>query len=104
MGEPITGVVGILTDDRGNVMATACDFDRDRPGGFDLYEAQRLRASRRLASTAFVVLCHPHIAEVVPSHRAEQIILSLCDKKGWKQTFMEAAAPTEAGGTGEGEP
>lgn len=38
------GVIAIVTTPRGDVIATAADFERSGYGGFKLWEAQKMRA------------------------------------------------------------
>ena len=58
----------------GRVIAHASDFARDRPGGFDVIEAQTYRAKQRLAIEVVRALSSPALYENLDAYHCEQIL------------------------------
>lgn len=44
----ISGVVAMLVNDKGDVIASSNDFEKCGYGGFELHEAQKMRAKNKL--------------------------------------------------------
>jgi hypothetical protein len=80
------GIIAIMTDPDGDVIATSADFDRSGIGGCKLWEAQLLRTRDSVRWKAIRAYCTPHIADAISNYLAVQIADSLC-KKGHKITF-----------------
>lgn len=73
------GVVAVfVTDNR--VVAQASDFNRSRPGGFTLREAQEHRARASLAWAVVRECCSTLIASNLDSYICEQILQKLPGK------------------------
>jgi hypothetical protein len=51
-----SGIIAIMTQPDGNVIASAVDFDLSGYGGFELWEAQRIRAERSVKAKAIRAL------------------------------------------------
>lgn len=90
MTEP-RGMLAILTDGAGHVVATATDFEG---GGHQ--DAQRLRAESLLAIALVRALCHPDILRALRPHQSREIMAELCRNAGYRVTWR-------AIGYGEGE-
>jgi hypothetical protein len=71
------GVIAIFTDDEGRVIATAADFNPDRPGGFKMIEAQRTRATRQLAWKVVDAYASPGLTRAISEYEREQIVRTL---------------------------
>lgn len=82
------GVMAILTNDKGVVVAHAATFDGNRPGGFKLLEAQKHYARERLANEFIRKWTTEDIAEVMRGYDAEQIIENLCRRKGYRVELL----------------
>lgn len=95
-----SGMVAILTRGDGTVMATAADFDPKSPGYGTLDSAQKRRARQALANTFVREWCGVDIAEVMAGYDAEQLVDTLCQKKGYRVTVIAAGgtpSPAEEG-------
>lgn len=83
------GVVAVLTDNEGRVVASASDFKQDRPGGFSVKEAQRTRARRALASAMIDAFCSPVISRVLDIYDAERMLGDMVRKHGFNVTMID---------------
>ncbi len=63
--QAVRGVVLVFIDEHGNAIAHAADFESQRPGGFTLDEAQRLRAKRQLALNVCNAYASPMLVRAV---------------------------------------
>lgn len=68
-----SGVTAIYVYD-GRVIAHASDFQRSRPGGFTVLEAQTHRAEQRLAVEVVRGLSSPALYENLDAYACEQIV------------------------------
>lgn len=80
------GVIAIFSDEKGRVIATAADFAPDRPGGFKMIEAQRMRATRRLAWKVIDAYASPALTRAMSEYEREQIVRQLQTKHECKVT------------------
>lgn len=74
------GVLAIVTDSGGEVIATADDFNPSGMGGCKLYEAQGYRVEQRVKWEAVRAYCSPVIAKVLTAYLLEQIFTELQGK------------------------
>lgn len=88
------GVIAIWISARGDVIATAADFEQQAFGGFDLWHTQRHRAKQRVIQLAIDAYCSPDFAEAIDGYLAEQISLAL-RKKGHKITCQAIGYPDD---------
>lgn len=73
------GVTAVYVYD-GRVIAHASDFDRDRPGGFTVLEAQTHRVEQRLAIEVIHALASPALYENLDAYACEQIVRKMKGK------------------------
>lgn len=73
------GVVAIWFSSDGEVLATATDFDTQKPAGFTLVEAQELRVRARICRAIVDDCCPPFIAEHIPGRTLEKIAAAMLD-------------------------
>jgi hypothetical protein len=86
---PITiGVVAILTDETGQVVASVTDFERQAPGGCSLFEGQKWRAQRMLSFAAIRAFCSPVIVKAMDEFRCDEIVNTLIHKHGFTRTII----------------
>lgn len=88
------GIIAIMTNSTGDVIATAADFERQAPGGFKLWEGQRQRACRQVKWATVRAYCGPVVSEAVGSYLASQIADELL-RKGHKLTCRAVGYPDE---------
>lgn len=86
MNDNPKGVCVVITDDKGHVGGEGTDFSMSKPGGFNLYEAQKRRARIAAINNMLNRYCSPVIADVIGEHGAERIVGELVSNKGWKVT------------------
>lgn len=67
------GVTAVYVYD-GRVIAHASDFDRSRPGGFTVLEAQTHRVEQRLALEVVRALASPALHENLDAYECERIM------------------------------
>lgn len=89
MGEPEhkpRGVVAVLTDEKGTVMATASSFEHGGSAGVSQEEAQTWRAKERVAVDFIRGATHPALADaILRGHmRPVEIIHQVVYRQGWK--------------------
>lgn len=87
------GVTAVYVYD-GRVIAHASDFARDRPGGFDVIEAQTYRAKQRLAFEVVKALASPALYENLDAYDCEKIMGKM---KGKVQVLEVGYSPVSAG-------
>ena len=78
----LSGTVGIYTDKQGRVIATATDFDPDRPGGYTKFEAQRLRVEKRIARAVIDAYCSEVVIAAMRDHDCERLLRGLIANGG----------------------
>ena len=83
MMEP-KGVTMLLIDDCGSVIATASDFYRTCPVGYDLKDAQERRCEDALANAAADAYCSPRYTQAMDHYWKRQIIQNLRNDHGFK--------------------
>lgn len=89
------GIIAIVTDAQGEVIATAADFDRSGYGGFELWEAQRMRAERRAIFDTLNAYASPVLTGAIDAYRAEEIFRELRRKSGHRLTFRAIGWPDD---------
>lgn len=72
------GIIAIMTSPDGHVIATCADFNRDGYGGFELWEAQILRASDQVKWAAIRAYCSYVVVKSLSSYITTQIADALC--------------------------
>lgn len=83
--EPV-GVLAIMTSPDGQVIATASDFERQAPGGYKLWEAQRYRARQQVMWATVRAYCSDAIVDAITDYLSTQIAEALC-RKGHRITI-----------------
>ena len=76
------GVLLVLTDPDGDVIASATDFEQSALGGFSLLEGQKLRAKGALAGDLIRRGCAPYIAKAMDDYEANALLDKLVRTKG----------------------
>lgn len=92
------GIGAIITDEHGNVIAHAFDFERAGYGGYKLWEAQRLRAKKFAINEYINGYCYGVLASGIDDYAREQIFRNLRDKGKVKMTCVAIGhdlAPSE---------
>lgn len=82
------GVVGVLINQQGRVVAHAADFALDRPGGFQLKEAQLHRVHRLLSFELVRNTCNPDIVKAMGAYDCDQLMRTLINAHGYKVTTI----------------
>lgn len=82
------GVLAVFTDDEGRVIANAADFHPDRPGGFKMIEAQRLRVQRAIAWKVVEAYASPRLTRAISEYEREQIVRTLQTQHKCKVTLI----------------
>ena len=75
------GVVAILVKDA-RVVASVTDFNPSSPGGFELMEAQEIRARDALASKVMKELASPLLSDCIDTATARRIMQEMCNEAG----------------------
>lgn len=88
------GVLAIWTDPEGRVIATHADFERSAPGGFDLHDAQRMRATDAVRPGVVQAYCSPIVAKALRTHTVYSIIDDLL-RAGHRLTFRVIGYPDD---------
>jgi hypothetical protein len=94
----LAGVVAIFTNEHGQVIVTATDFEPDRPGGCKLREAQTWRAKDRIAMAVVAAYAAPDMARAIPYFDAKQIVDRLVRDHGCKITIIPIGHESAADG------
>lgn len=74
MSEVPQGVTAVFIDTDGHVIASANCFDRSRPSGFTVTEAQIHRVRDRLAVEVVKQLASPRLYENLSAYDCQQIV------------------------------
>lgn len=89
------GVIAIITSADGYVIAAESDFERQTPGGFKLWDAQRIRAADLAASAAVKAYCNPVLANSLDPYLCLQIWRALREKGKYRMTFRAIGYPED---------
>ena len=90
------GVIAIMTNSTGDVIATAADFERQGYGGFKLWEAQKHRVREQVRWAAVRAYCSSVLVNAISSYTSTQIGDELCQKKGGhKITYRAIGYPDD---------
>jgi hypothetical protein len=81
------GMIGILTDETGRVVATEADFDTSGSGGFTNAQAQKLRLKGAVAYVMMRAYCSPVVVKAMSSYRVEELMDELCRNHGFRLTW-----------------
>ena len=73
----IKGIGAVLTDDSGDVVAHAFDFDRSGYGGYKLWEAQRHRVKLAVTHEYLSRYTYGPVAAAIERYDAEKIVNKL---------------------------
>jgi hypothetical protein len=76
------GVIAIMTNSTGDVIATASNFDRSAPGGCNLWEGQKWRARDQVKYATVGAYCSTVVSNTLSYYLMTQIADELCSKKG----------------------
>lgn len=79
-GNTPQGIVAVLTGPDGREIATATDFHKGSPSGFDQNEAQTIRAKKALAAAAMRALASPRLSNAIDEYTAERIVTEMCNQ------------------------
>ena len=88
-GETPRGIVMVLVNERGMVVAHSADFECAGYGGFTLSRAQEMRARRKLEVAFINAYGGPILAKAADEHHVRQMIRNLADNCGWKVQTIE---------------
>jgi phage gp46-like protein len=88
------GIIAIMTNSSGDVIATAADFERQAPGGFKLWEGQRQRACQQVKWAAVRAYCSDVVTQAISSYVSSQIADELL-RKGHKLTCRAVGYPDD---------
>lgn len=84
------GVVAILISPDGVAMADVSYFERDRPGGFSLVEAQKHYARDALANEVVRKFCSDFIFQAMRGYDCQQLLERLRSKeRGYRVEYVE---------------
>lgn len=91
------GIIAIMTNSAGDVIATAADFERHGYGGFKLWEAQKHRAREQVKWATVRAYCSDVVVKAITSYISSQIADELCqkDRGGHKITYRAIGYPEE---------
>jgi hypothetical protein len=87
MTEP-KGMIGILTDETGRVVAAEADFDNSGYGGFTTAQAQKLRLKGAVAFAMMRAYCSPVVVKAMTGYRVEETMDELCRSHGFRLTWL----------------
>lgn len=87
MSETPKGVVAIITDPQGRVMASHADFALNRPGGFSLQDAQQQRAGEGVRRQLIKCTCAEYIAAQLGEYDCRKIVDGL-RRDGWRVEYV----------------
>jgi hypothetical protein len=74
------GVVAIFIDKEGDVVASVSDFKQDGYGGFSLFEAQKIRVERKIATAVMGAYCSAVILDALDDEDCRRIVRRLVQK------------------------
>lgn len=82
------GVVGVVIGPDGHVAADATDFHRNRPAGFSIQEAQRIRVRDKLANEIVKRGCNDYIAKAMLGYDAQNLLSRLMNEHGFRVEYI----------------
>jgi hypothetical protein len=86
MADP-KGMIGILTDETGHVVAAEADFDHSGYGGFTTAQAQKVRLKQAVAFAMIRAYCSPVVVKAMTGYRVEEVMEELCRHHGFRLTW-----------------
>jgi hypothetical protein len=84
----VLGIGAILTNDRGEVVAHAFDFERSGYGGMKLWEAQRYRTKRAVTRRFIEQYTYGEMPAAIDEYSGERIIDNLRNAGKLRLTFI----------------
>ena len=78
------GLIHLLIDDKGRVIAHHADFQRSGYGGFTLVESQRVRCRDGLARATVEAYASPALTRVVDTYDAKSMVGKLVNSHGYR--------------------
>jgi hypothetical protein len=91
------GVVAVLTNNRGQVITTAADFDGFHPGGFTVLEAQKMRIKAAIAEATIRAYCSEDIVDsIIARGRPEDVLHHMIDRRDFIVTIIPVGHPNDA--------
>ncbi|RAI36900.1 hypothetical protein [Rhodoplanes roseus] len=90
------GVVAIVMAEDGHVIATATDFHREAPGGFELWDGQRMRAAKEAQWKAIDALCSPVVSKALDDYTTEQVFRKMQEKNNVRIVLIALGHPPDA--------
>ncbi len=85
------GTIAIFVNPRGDVIATACDFEKSGFGGFTLERAQEIRCKNQINREVVAAYSSPDLADNIDSYTCERIVEDLL-RKGFKLQYKHIKA------------
>ena len=93
----MSGVVVVVTNAAGTVMATAADFNESRPAGFSVNEMQGRRARETAWRKVMEECCHPDIGQAICiSGLTLRSVSQALRVAGWKEQAQDVSVGGEA--------
>jgi hypothetical protein len=90
------GVIAIMTNSTGDVIATSADFERQSYGGYKLWEAQKHRAREHVRWATVRAYCSSVMSSALSSYLMTQIADELClPKGGHRITYRSIGYPED---------
>ncbi len=89
------GTIAIFVNPRGDVIATACDFEKSGFGGFTLEQAQKIRCRNRINREIVSAYASPDLADNIESYTCERIVDDLM-RKGFKLIYKRVKDSSDA--------
>lgn len=82
------GVVAVFANERGDVIASASNFDRQGVAGFQIQEHQRRRAKQELARAVAEAYCSSDYVRAMRTQDQEHVMQRLQDVHKCRVTFV----------------
>lgn len=89
------GVIAIVTNAHGDVIATHADFDQSGYGGFKLWQAQKMRAGKFVAWATIKAYASPALTDSLDSYDLEMCFEALIGKGGHKRIYKSVGWPAD---------
>jgi hypothetical protein len=90
-----SGIIAIMTQPDGNVIASAVDFDLSGYGGFKLWEAQRIRAERSVKAKAIRAYCSDMLFNSLEGYTVERMAEDLIQRGKHKVVLLAIGYPDD---------
>lgn len=87
------GVVALMIGADGHVWATATDFDRSGYGGFELHQAQRIRARGALRREFVRRVCNTSIARALDDYTVDRMVEDVLRRGEHSEAFVLIGHP-----------